>query len=146
MDDGDRGARDSIWSVARGAISLYFALFTSLFIVGIALLIWKGDPPDGDWASLALYVWQGSAPNALSSAAFSIIIIEVGRGLMVMAGWLEAKLRKRQERRMAKARDEGRHEARAESNAEWHAWLGRMREAQARGEPFDEPPPYEDAP
>jgi hypothetical protein len=144
-DEGDGDERDSIWSVARGAISLYFALFTSLFIAGIALLIWKGDPPTGDWASLALYIWQGSAPNALSSAAFSIIIIEVGRGLMVMAGWLEAKLRKRQERRMAEARDEGRHEARAESNAEWRAWLGRMREAQARGEPFDESPPYENA-
>ncbi len=61
---------------------------------------------------------------------------------MVMAGWLEAKLRKRQERRMAEAMAE----ARAEANAEWRAWLGRMREAQARGEPFDEPAPYEDAP
>ena len=141
-DEGDRDERDSIWSVARGAISLYFALFTSLFIVGIALLIWKGDPPTGDWASLALYVWQGSAPNALSSAAFSIIIIEAGRGLMVMAGWLEAKLKQRQERRLAEARAE----ARAETNAKWRAWYERMLEAQAKDDPFDEPPPIvEDA-
>lgn len=138
-DDGDRGERDSIWSVARGALTLYFALFISLFLAGMALLIWKGDPPSGDWAGLALFVWQAAAPNALSAAAFSIIILETGRGLMVMASWLEAKLKQRQERRLAEAEAK----ARAETNAEWRAWLDRMRQAQARGEPFDEPPPSE---
>ena len=61
---------------------------------------------------------------------------------MVMASWLEEKLRRQREKRLADARAE----ARAEANAEWRAWLGRMREAQARDEPFDEPAPYEDAP
>ena len=60
---------------------------------------------------------------------------------MVMASWLEEKLRRQREKRLAEARAE----ARAEANAEWRAWLGRMREAQARGEPFDESPPYENA-
>ena len=63
---------------------------------------------------------------------------------MVMAGWLEAKLRKRQERRMAEAMAEARAEARAEANAEWLAWLGRLREFQASGEPFDEPAPSDE--
>ena len=110
----------------------------------MALLIWKGNPPSGDWADLALFVWQASAPNALSSAAFSIIILETGRGLMVMASWLEAKLKQRQERRLAEAEAKARANARAETNAEWRAWLDRMREAQAKGEPFNEPPPSED--
>ena len=57
---------------------------------------------------------------------------------MVMASWLEEELRRQREKRLA--------DARAEANAEWRAWLGRMREAQANGEPFDEPAPYEDAP
>ncbi len=34
-------------------------------------------------------------------------------------------------------------EGRVEERAEWRAWLERSREAEARGEPFDEPPPDE---
>ena len=38
-------------------------------------------------------------------------------------------------------RVEGRAEGRAESAAEWRAWLQRSGEAEAQGQPFDEPPP-----
>ena len=40
-----------------------------------------------------------------------------------------------------KARQEGRQEERRENNAEWEAWLKRRDEAQANGQPFDEPSP-----
>ena len=63
---------------------------------------------------------------------------------MVMASWLEEKLRRQREKRLAEARAEAGAEARAEANAEWRAWLGRMRESQASGEPFDEPAPSEE--
>ncbi len=39
-----------------------------------------------------------------------------------------------------KRRFEKRGEARI--HAEWMAWYKRMKEAEARGEPFDEPPPF----
>ena len=38
-------------------------------------------------------------------------------------------------------RQEGRKEGRALRDAEWRAWYERMRDAQARGEEFTEPPP-----
>ena len=38
---------------------------------------------------------------------------------------------------------EGFAEVRAECDAEWRAWLRRFREAEAWGEPFDEPTPAE---
>ena len=38
---------------------------------------------------------------------------------------------------------EVRAEGRVERDAEWRAWLSRMQEAEARGEPFDEPTPAE---
>ena len=38
---------------------------------------------------------------------------------------------------------EGFAEERAECDAEWVAWLSRLQEAEARGEPFDEPTPAE---
>ncbi len=54
---------------------------------------------------------------------------------MVLAGWLEEKLKRRRERELATAREEERAKSRA--------WYARMRESEARGEPFDEPPPFE---
>ena len=36
---------------------------------------------------------------------------------------------------------EGLAEVRAEVNREWRDWLRRLTDAEARGEPFDEPPP-----
>ena len=42
-----------------------------------------------------------------------------------------------------KHRDEGRAEGRVETNAEWGAWNRRRIDAEARGLPFDEPPPGE---
>ena len=38
-------------------------------------------------------------------------------------------------------RQEGRQEGRRENNEEWEAWLKRRDEAQANGQPFDEPSP-----
>ena len=37
--------------------------------------------------------------------------------------------------------EEGRQEGRIRERAEWDAWLERMMAAQAKGEPFAEPPP-----
>ena len=62
---------------------------------------------------------------------------------MVLAGMFEAKLKRRRERELAAAREEARKEGEAKANAATSAWYKRMREAEARGEPFDEPPPFE---
>ena len=43
----------------------------------------------------------------------------------------------------AEGRVEGRVKGRAETNAEWGAWNRRRIDAEARGLPFDEPPPGE---
>ena len=47
---------------------------------------------------------------------------------------------KRQEA-LAKGREEGREEGIAAANAAWRAWNDRRLEAEAKGEPFTEPPP-----
>ena len=54
---------------------------------------------------------------------------------MVLARRLEEGLERLRERRRA--------EGRAEANREWLAWNTRRLEAEAEGEPFDEPPPGE---
>ena len=67
---------------------------------------------------------------------------------MVLAGMFEAKLKRQREKELAAAReealDQGLKEGEAKGNAATSAWYKRMREAEARGEPFDEPPPFED--
>ena len=52
----------------------------------------------------------------------------------------EGRREGRQEGR-EEARREGRQEGRIRERAEWDAWLERMMAAQAKGEPFAEPPP-----
>ena len=59
-----------------------------------------------------------------------------------MEGREEGRVEGREEGRV-EGREEGREEGRAEARAEWDAWVARMREAQAKGEPFDEPTPTE---
>ena len=78
---------------------------------------------------------------------------------MVMAQWLRQKylepLKERQraewraegieagrEEGLEAGREEGREEGRAELIAEMKDWDSRRRESEARGESFDEPPPY----
>ena len=56
-------------------------------------------------------------------------------GAVMVFGWLYSE-KKRQE-----GRAEGREEGRVEAYAEWVAWNGRRIEAEAKGEPFTEPPP-----
>lgn len=72
---------------------------------------------------------------------------------MVIGGHLQDVLRRRNERKlaermaegmakgMAKGRAEGKAEGEAEANTRWRAWYSRLLDAQAKGEPFDEPPP-----
>ena len=55
-------------------------------------------------------------------------------------GWREGREEGRLEGRN-EGRLEGREEGRIKERAEWDAWLERMMAAQAKGEPFTEPPP-----
>ena len=52
---------------------------------------------------------------------------------MTIAAYFEQKARREREKNIARGR--------AEERAEWLAWDARRREAEARGEAFDEPVP-----
>ena len=131
--DGDE--RESIWSVPKATKTAYFVLFIIHFIAGMSLLVWKGEQAHESLADHVLYIWLKSGAIALGAAAAALMYAETGRYLLVLSRSLEEKLEKTREQR----REEGREEERAK----WRAWLGRMREAQAKGEPFDEPAPSE---
>ena len=134
-DEKDGDKRESIWSVPQSTKRAYFVLFIVHFIAGIGLLIWRGERGHETLADHVLYIWLKSGPIAFGSAAAALIYAEVGRYLLVLSRSLEEKLERTRERR--------REEGRVEERAEWDAWVARMREAQAKGELFDEPTPSE---
>lgn len=68
---------------------------------------------------------------------------------MIAGTYLEEMLKRRRARQMAEARErgfkrgyeQGLAEIRAELSVEIREWNARRLEAEAKGEPFDEPPP-----
>ena len=55
--------------------------------------------------------------------------------------WIDKKFRQGDEKREAKARQEGFVEGRQENQMAWEEWYASWKDAQARGEEFNEPPP-----
>ena len=65
---------------------------------------------------------------------------------MLFRRWNEAKLADRLEQAktegIAEGKAEGKAEGVAERDRQWAAWNNRRIEAEAKGEPFHEPPPH----
>ena len=160
--------RAPIWSVPARVKYLYFNCFALQLGVGAFLVVWEGAvlrTPSLTAGILAL--WTNLAPLVLTSAALSVLLAEGVETAMVIAAdlqrWLDerwerrqAEARKRQaqaRRQRVRARAQARTRARAEGRAEGHAegrrealaavqeWNERRLAAEARGEPFNEPPP-----
>ena len=60
---------------------------------------------------------------------------------MIVGTYLEEMLKRRRARQLAEAEERGLKKGRATLSAEMREWDARRREAEAKGEPFDEPPP-----
>ncbi len=67
----------------------------------------------------------------------TIVLMEAWDAMMATRDAVNDWLEKRRE----KARAEGQAEGQATERAAWLAWYKRWEDAQARNEPFDEPPP-----
>ena len=61
---------------------------------------------------------------------------------VTLTRWLREKVEEEQRARdRAEGRADGLVEGRAEANQKWAHWYRRLKEAQEKNEPFDEPPP-----
>ena len=161
--------RESIWSVSSETRTLYFRVFTALFLVGMALLVVR-EVQAGDDASVVeriMRVWESAAAVAIASAAVSLAGIETGGLIMLWREKLEhVREARREEGRvegrvegrelgLAEGLDKGRAEERAEREKERAerekeraaamAWYERLEAARRDGRAFDEPPPFIDA-
>ena len=131
--------RESIWTIPTRLKRWYFAPFSIQVIIATVWLV-RAAITDGSRdgvTEILLYVWQYMAPAAVSSAAFTLVIIDGINGFMVLSTWLEEVLEKRKQRQIKAAADK----ARAEERQSWLEWNSRRVAAAAAGEEFNEPPP-----
>ena len=159
--------RESIWSVSVETKTLYFRVFTTLFLVGMALLIVREVQTGGDASVVEriLRVWESAAAVAIASAVMSLTGIEIGGLVMLWREKLEhVRAARREEGRvvgreeglaeglaegldkgLAEGLAEGLDKGRDERQREWMAWYERLDEARREGRAFDEPPPFADS-
>ena len=137
--EGLREERESIWSIPTKYKRWYFGIFSIQVIIATVWMIREaiGDQALSGVPEKIAFVWQGLAPMAITSAAFSLIIIETWAASMVIASWLEETLEKRKQRQIKAAVDK----AREEVQQSWLEWNQRREAADAAGEEFTEPTP-----
>ncbi len=143
--------RESIWSVSRRWKAVYFPLFTTLTIIGSGYVVWHGvtHRPQGDVHDAIVAIILRLAPTVIVSAGASIVVTELGRYAAMLSDilrektdkWIAKSRREDREKAAAQGLAQGRAEGRAERQELWQEWNQRRLEHEARGEPFDEPPP-----
>ena len=93
--------RESIWSVPKGAQRWFLLLFFSQLLLALCVL---------PLASVPMDIWKGLAPVILPAAALSLVAVETGRALMVIAEgileWRRKRERKRTQAAIRKVLDE----------------------------------------
>ena len=155
MTNREPSSRQSIWSVASGWLPAYFILFDALGTIGVTYVIvynvfGRSHPTVHDmlWTIATGIVIVGAA-----SATVSILMVELGKNIMIVGTYLEDMLNRRRARQLAEAEERGLEQGveqglekgvtkgRADLSAEIREWNARRLEAEAKGEPFDEPPP-----
>ncbi len=150
-------SRQAIWAAHTSWAATYFALFTLQALLGDVIVIWDElvNGSHQSWVDTYTGIIQGIGIVGIASAINAFVVTEVLRNMMLLSDWVRMNLvepaieRRREEGReegraegRKQGRAEGRKEGRAEMILEMKDWELRRQEAEERGEPFDEPPPY----
>lgn len=165
MDDSPTG-RVSIWSVLAKywnsfvwVLIVFLVIWTSVFISAYDFDRIANDSANigsspfrsGSGIVVALVFVKDYATYTIGAMMMLVIVLALLMDgtenlKMTLTRWLREKV---EEEQRAKARAEGLSEGRAEGRAEgeseanrrWADWYRRLKEAQKKNEPFDEPPP-----
>lgn len=135
---GDERQWVSFLGVPAERVRPHFWTFSVCFVATLIFYtyIHVFDGANPSWRQALSLIIEDTTRAAVFWALASPMVVE---GAVMVFGWLYME-KKRQEGR-EKGRAEGRVEGRAAADAEWMAWNGRRMEAEAKGEPFTEPPP-----
>lgn len=135
--------RESIWSISQRWRTVYFSLFVVQNAVGISLVCWNEifRIVEDDAIQTVLNIIHQSGQTAVGFAGTTLTITEGARLIMVLGEQLDRWFKKREQERLNKAVAVARSEALSEVQRKWTEWNSRRIDAEAKGEPFDEPPP-----
>ena len=144
--------RITIWGVPSAWTWFYYGVFGIQVIVLSAAVIWNETITVADDSPYQTYlaILHNISPGILTIAAQTITAIMAMEGVRVIAeAYLKKRFRDGKAEGIAEGIAEGRAEGIAEGMAEgeqvaheaWTVWNEKRLDAEARGEPFDEPPP-----
>ena len=135
------------WTIGsiRGRWRLLFSIFyVAQALPGIAFIVWlelTHATTDSAIDTIRAIIW-GIAVVGGASVATTVALVEVQELMLGTRDIINDWLQKRRDE--AKAEGEERGEKRGLSKAQ--DWYSRQQAARERGEPFDEPPPWDDEP
>lgn len=153
MNDNPTG-RVSIWSVLAKywnsfvwVLILFLLIWTSLFVAAYDFAEIANDSANtgsgpfkrGYYVAVGLAFLKDYASYTIGPVMVLVIILALAMDgkenlKVTLTRWLREKVEEEQ-----RARD--RAEGRAEANRTWSDWYRRLKEAEDKNEPFDEPPP-----
>ena len=148
MADESPEKTESLFNVTPARRRAYLLSFVGFSLIGYGVVIWHhvtdGAPlvncdVEPHAATTVMSVMLGFAIAHAAALGLALTTAEITGGTMVIADWLRTKL---VEPLQESLREEGREEGRAEAIRIWREWNRRRREAEARGEQFNEPEPY----
>ena len=130
MIDGKPGERESIWSVPSSWHGWYLGVFALFTVFSAGYICWEEfhNPENEGFYETFLAMGHAASPFVILSAGFAVITVEV----IAMIG--DRLFRRRYLK-------EGFQQGREEERRLWLDWDKRRKEAEARGEEFNEPPP-----
>ena len=143
---------ESLFDVTPARRRTYLVAFVAYSLIGYGVVIWHhatDGAPLVNWegeshaATTAMSVMLGFAIAHAAAFGLALTTAEITGGTMVIADWLRTKLvAPLQDSLREEGRQEGRSEGLDEANNNWREWNQRRREAEARGEQFNEPEPF----
>ena len=157
--------RESIWSVAKGWLPWYLLLVFLLTFIWAAFVAWV-ESTYGSYPARALLVKaivikfsSGILGIAISSLA-AVTIADTGGGALVVTyrylnnKFVEPLRRQLRQEGLEQGIEQGREEGLEvgvatgvkQANERAKDWYARQQAALAKGEPFDEPPPFIESP
>ncbi len=142
QDEPERNQRIGIPNIPAEAVRWYLSVFnaiTAYLTVTNTLFVLATQQITG-WQAVQ-YVVVGEMLKAGGVALIaSPVITEVSR-MVIGAMWTKRKVQEARAEGREEGREEGRAEGRREYHDQWETWFRRLKDAEAKGMPFDEPPP-----
>ena len=152
--EGEGHSQSSVWSVPLAWARVYSVLFFLIGAFGVGRLVWLEVAEGGSPTEVVFDVVVGAGKVGIGAASLGVILVIGGDLIMVLSTWVSQRQRAKgreegreegleegREEGLEEGREEGLEEGREEAHTLWEAWNRRRLEAEAKDEPFDEPPP-----